>query len=256
MDENPASDDVRSITPQIIHTSCVKNQLYTFPPLNETLYLHFGGFQKIASLSPYVNLTSLWLNNNSIRVIEGLSSLKRLICLYLHENLILQIDGLSELTDLETLVLSHNYIKRIENLGTLTKLHTLEIDRNQLNDDGIHGILEVPTVGVLNLSNNSIENESFLTMFPQLSELRVLKLEGNPIARNMIQYRRRLLNTIPTLTYLDDAPVTELEIRCVKAWAKGGREAEVAERTRIRRESEEMKARNRKAVKQANRKSG
>jgi dynein assembly factor 1 len=246
---------LREITPKDIHDSCVKNRLYTYPQLNDTLYLHFSGFQKIASLDPYLNLTSLWLNNNSINVIEGLSSLTRLVCLYLQGNVIQKIDGLSALTQLETLVLSHNYIKKIENLSTLTRLHTLEIDHNSIaTEDGLRGLLEVPTVGALNLSDNRLESEGFVEVISQLPQINLLKLNGNPIARTMSQYRRRLLNAIPTLTYLDDAPVTETELRCAQAWTKGGREAESAERERIRQEKEDAKARNRREVRRMNRK--
>jgi dynein assembly factor 1 len=232
----------------------VKNRLYTFPQLNETLYLHFAGFQRIDSLDPYVNLTSLWLNNNSINIIEGLSSLKQLVCLYLQCNVIERIAGLSELVNLETLVLSHNYIKRIENLESLTKLHTLEMDHNYIgNEEGLRGILSVPTVSALNLSFNRLETEAFLPVVSQLPQLNLLKLDGNPIARTMSQYRRRLLNAIPTLTYLDDMPVTEMEQRCAQAWAKGGRDAEAAERARIRQENEDAMTRNRKELRRMNR---
>jgi dynein assembly factor 1 len=213
----------------------VKNHLYTFPQLNDTLYLHFSGFQRIDLLAPYVNLTSLWLNNNSIHVIEGLSLLRRLVCLYLQGNVIQRICGLAELTDLETLVLSHNYIKTIENLGALAKLHTLEIDHNPIAcADGLRGLLEVPTVGALDLSHNRLETEEFLPLISRLPPLNLLKLDGNPIARTISQYRRRLLNAMPTLAYLDDMPVPETEMRCARAWASGSRDAEAAERERIR----------------------
>lgn len=252
--EEEEEEQIKAITPQDIHDSCVKNQLYTFPELNEVLYLCFGCFQKIDSLDPYVNLTSLWLNNNSINVIEGLGSCKKLVCLYLQGNVIERIEGLEELVNLETLVLSSNYIKKIEGLSTLTKLHTLEIDHNQIaRSEDLQGLLDCPSLGVLNLSNNKLESEDFLPIVSKLPELRLLKLEGNPIARVMSQYRRRLLNAMPNLTFLDDSPVKESEVRCAQAWARGGREAEMAERAKIKQEEEDEKTRHRRELRRINR---
>jgi dynein assembly factor 1 len=232
----------------------VKNHLYTFPELNETLYLHFSCFQRIGSLDPYVNLTSLWLNNNAINVIEGLSSLTKLVCLYLQGNVIERIDGLDALVNLETLVLSSNYIKKIENLGRLTKLHTLDLDHNSIaNPANLAGVLEVPSVGVFNISHNKLETEDFVAIVSQMPNLNLLKLEGNPIARTMSQYRRRLLNAMPRLRYLDDQPVTEADIRCAVAWARGGRDAEMEERAAIRREKDEVETRQRRDLRRSNR---
>jgi hypothetical protein len=88
-------------------------------------------------------------------------------------------------------------------------------------------------------------------MFAQLPALCVLKLEGSPVARTMVRYRWRFLNGILSLTYFDDAPVSEVEMLCDRVWEKGGREAEAAERERIRRESDQAKEENRRAVKLA-----
>ena len=44
------------------------------------------------------------------------------------------------------------------------------------------------------------------------------------------QYRKRMISSIPTLSYLDDRPVFALERICAEAWAKGGLEAEKAAR--------------------------
>jgi hypothetical protein len=49
-------------------------------------------------------------------------------------------------------------------------------------------------------------------------------------------------------------PVNETEVRCARAWAKGGRDEEAAERERIRQEKEDAKTRNRREVRRMNRK--
>lgn len=243
------------ITPEEILSSCARNQLYSIPELNDTLFLHYGGYNRIASLEPYVNLTSLWLNNNSIGVIEGLSTLKNLVCLYLNGNVIRKIEGLDELVNLETLCLSNNYIRKIEHLSNLKKLHTLELDHNQIAEpENFQEVQSLPVLGNLNLSFNRIESEGFLPIFAQLKQLALLKLEGNPVARTMSQYRRKILFRIPSLTYLDDSPVNELDIRCAKAYMEGGSTAEMEERRRYRQEKEDEKTRNRRELRRANRK--
>lgn len=257
MNDNDSDDEFRTkfITPQDILESCVRNQLYTIPELNETLFLHFGGFNRISSLEPYINLTSLWLNNNSIGVIEGLSSLKNLICLYLNGNVIKKIEGLDELENLETLCLSNNYIKKIENVSALKKLHTLELDHNYIEEpENIRNVVDLPALGNLNLSFNKLDSEEFLPIISNLQHLALLKLEGNPIARTMSQYRRKILYKMPTLTYLDDSPVSELDIRCARAYMEGGRDAEMEERQRYRKEKEDEKTRNRRELRRVNRK--
>lgn len=255
LEEEEEEDQPKWITPNDIKESCIKNKLYTVPELNETLYLHYNGYQRIGSLEPYTNLTSLWLNNNLISTIEGLSTLKNLICLYLNDNGIEKIEGLDELVNLETLCLSNNFISKIENLSNLKKLHTLEIDHNNIKSaENIKGVLEAPSLVNLNLSRNKLETEDFLPIVSQLKSLSVLKMMGNPVARIMSQYRRKILYQMPQLTYLDENPVNELEIRCSKAFMEGGREAEIKEREKYRQEKEDERIKNRKELRRANRK--
>ena len=53
---------------------CEKDELYDNPDLNEKLYLHYKGFDKIENLDEYINLRALWLNNNGLTKIEGLEA--------------------------------------------------------------------------------------------------------------------------------------------------------------------------------------
>ena len=52
-------EELKIITPEDIKNSCKKNNLYTVPELNEVLYLHYDGCQKIANFDPYANVTSM-----------------------------------------------------------------------------------------------------------------------------------------------------------------------------------------------------
>lgn len=67
----------------------------------------------------------------------------------------------------------------------------------------------------------------------------VLYLHGNPILRNLKQYRRKMIVGLPSLTYLDERPVFAEERRVVEAWARGGDAEETSERSKIREEKKE-----------------
>lgn len=51
---------------------CENDRLYSEPSLNDILYLHYKGFNKIGNLDEYTNLHSITLNNNGFTKIEGL----------------------------------------------------------------------------------------------------------------------------------------------------------------------------------------
>ena len=57
------------------------NGYYYQPKLNHSLHLHYKAFSKIQNLESFVNLKTLYLENNCITKIENLSHLKNLSCL-------------------------------------------------------------------------------------------------------------------------------------------------------------------------------
>ena len=54
------------LTEKFIRDLCESNGQYATPSLNDTLYLHYKGFNKIEHLKAYVNLKSIWLECNGI----------------------------------------------------------------------------------------------------------------------------------------------------------------------------------------------
>lgn len=72
---------------------CEKESLPAEPSLNDVLYLQYKGFQRIIpeTISLYINLKTLYLNNNGIVKIEGLHMLRELNNLYLNNNFIEKI---------------------------------------------------------------------------------------------------------------------------------------------------------------------
>jgi dynein assembly factor 1, axonemal len=57
-----------------------------------------------------------------------------------------------------------------------------------------------------------------LDVFSNMSDLRCLYLRGNPVVSKVRNYRKTMIATIKSLTYLDDRPVFEVERRCAEAW--------------------------------------
>lgn len=77
-----------------------------------------------------------------------------------------------------------------------------------------------------------------------MPNLACLYLTGNPFVSNLRNYRKTLIASIPSLTYLDDRPVFDTERRCAEAWARGGTEGERSERERCKAEEKERERRN------------
>ena len=237
----------KPISNKLLNEVIKKNNLYITPHLNEVLYLQFLGITKIKNLSPFVNLMSLWLNNNAITVIEGLDELVNLKSLNLAHNLIEKISGLDKLDKLDTLVLSHNYISQIEGLSGCKCLTTLQLDYNKLRSpESLRNLSEVPSLQALNVNNNMIESPDFIDSIKGLKNLSVLRMIGNDVIKRVNEYKRKLMIQFPHLKYLDDAPIEEHERRLLSAWISGGEEAEAKEKELIQKEKEQKHEENMK----------
>lgn len=71
------------MTEEFVLQLCDYNGQYTIPKLNDGLYLHYKGFDRIMNLDNFVNIKVLYLENNCIKEITGLSHMKNLTCLFL-----------------------------------------------------------------------------------------------------------------------------------------------------------------------------
>ena len=85
---------------------------------------------------------------------------------------------------------------------------------------------------VLDLQDNRIEDPKVLEIFESMPKLRVLNLMKNGVCGKIRMYRKTVTVRCKELTYLDDRPVFPRDRACAEAWAKGGPEAEKAERVR------------------------
>ena len=153
-------DGVPRMTFNAIKVSCLRNQGWETPELNDVLYLHFAGFRKIEGLEPFYNVRTLYLESNGLDTIEGLEALTKLRCLFLHQNCITSISaGLAGLTELITLNLSQNHIKTVENLSCLPNLETLNLSKNYITTtEDLADIALCPKLRSIDLQTNSIED--------------------------------------------------------------------------------------------------
>lgn len=223
-----------------IRQSCMENNGYETPELNDKLYLHFRGFKRIENLDEYTACKAIWLDSNGLDKIEGLSSLTELRCLYLGKNLISKIEGLDTLVNLHTLDLSNNRITTLENLSCCLGLKTILLGRNQLTTaDSIRHVVDCQLLECIDVTNNQLDGEDVMSALAQVPALVTLSISGNEVCK-LPSFRKRTIVAMPRLGYLD-RPIDELERLAAVAFVNGGVEAE----TRAREDWREMQKKKR-----------
>lgn len=235
----------KRITPKVLKVLVKEQSIFQVPELNDKLYLHYHGFERIEGLEAWTGLKALWLEGNGLHEIRGLDTLKQLRCLYLHQNCLKKLENLQCCPLLSTLQVNNNFIDRISGLGGLPLLSTLHLSNNHLTSaDDLLGLLECPGLRVLDLQNNRLDDKRIFDVLEALPVLSVLQLQGNPVVPTLTQYRRNTIHRCRALSYLDDRPIFEEERLAVDAWAVGGLPAEREERRRQRQEKDDRHRKN------------
>lgn len=222
---------------------CEKDGLYEFPEMNNKLYLHFKGFRKIENLSLFINLRTLYLENNLIEKIENLDCLPNLEFLFLQNNLIKEITNLDKNLRLKAINLHQNSILKIDNLAHLKELSNLDLSNNYIKTfEQLEHLKELKSIETLTLTQNQIEyDEKILGLFGCMSQLKCVYLSGNDFYRQCPKYRQQMVGTCKQLQYLDERPVTIKERRCADKFIEGGDEAYKLESEKIKQEELQQK---------------
>ena len=240
----PAFAMANEMTKEWLKAHCKESGGYGTPSLNDKLYLHFKGFDRIQNLEEYTGLKSIFLEGNGLEDLTGLEACLELRCLFAQQNMIFAIPPTLP-KSLSTLNVSNNNISSLDNVSTLPDLETLQASHCKLKDlDAIRDLRNCPALTCVDLQQNKIDGdpEEMVRLFASVPKLACLYLQGNPIVSSLRQYRKRMISEIPGLAYLDDRPVFPLERLCAEAWAKGGLDAEKAARKEYK-DAEEAKQR-------------
>lgn len=210
--------------------SCLENNGYETPELNDKIYLHFRGFRKIENLDKFFGCKALWLDSNGFSKIENLEPLVDLRCLYISKNLISKMEGLDALKNLTILDLSNNRLTKIENLSCCPNLQTINVSHNVLSSvDTIAHFQQCPALNNIDMTNNRLEaDEAFFDTLRGIPALVALSVNGNDITK-LASFRKKMIAKLPKLGYLD-RPIDLQERTFAEAFVNGGPEAEAAAR--------------------------
>jgi hypothetical protein len=216
------------MTPEAVLETCIENEGYETPELNDKLYLHFKGYQRIENLDAYTGCKGLFVESNGLTKIEGLEAMVDLRTIYLQQNLLTSIENLSHLKQLRVIDLSQNKLTHLSGLDQLPLLNTLNVAQNRItNAEGLRHLENCLPIENLDLSCNKLEDVEILDVFAKMPKLYSLKFAGNPVVSNTRHFRKTSLCKLPNVRYLD-RPVTSLERMAALAYQDGGREAEIA----------------------------
>lgn len=225
-------DGLPEMTADEVKLSCLENNGFETPELNDKIYLHFRGFKKIENLEAYTGCKSIWLESNGFTEIENLSALQELRCLYLSKNLIGNIKGLNDLVNLTILDVSYNRLASIDNLSCCVNLQTLNASHNALSSaDSIRHLQECSSLQNIDLTSNRLQkDEDVLSVFQNMPALVAMSVNGNDVTK-LPTFRKKTIASMPKLGYLD-RPIDEQERCFATAFIEGGSEAETAARNK------------------------
>lgn len=140
-----------------------------------------------------------FIHQNGLSSLDGLGcKCPGIVCLNVSSNQLTSLAGVEGCSLLSTLLCADNRLESVHDISPLlscSDLQTLDLRRNDLSDF-----------------------DELVECLRQLPHLKCLYLEGNPLARQTHDYRKRLVSALPHLTYLDDRPVFDEERHRAETW--------------------------------------
>lgn len=237
----PETDEGKAImTKKFLVHCCEFHGGYSTPELNDKLYANGHYLTGIDCIEEFTDLKCLSLEFNNIPRIENLSHMTKLRTLFLKGNQIKKIEGLHTLVELDTLVLESNGIEMIEGLENCKKLTKLDLSKNRLSGvESLEHLKMIPSLKMLLLKENIIPyQKEIFDFFVATLKVRYLELMGNTFL-GMPQYRKRMIVSIPSITWLDERGVDDKERQLAEAFLEGGAEGCEEKINQLKQESDQ-----------------
>jgi len=233
-EEDDTMISIPVMSKQELQTVALSSGGYSTPSLNDNLYIHNKGYQRIENLDEYCNLKALWLNGNGLTNLENLSHLSELRCLFLQQNALTTTENLVGLTSLVQLDLSENNLRTVTGLAHLPNLTTLNLSNNALsNASSISHLKECKQLSSLDLSKNHLDGSDIIDCLAGIEKLTSINMEGNPVTNKTSYFRKKTVVACKSLRYLD-RPIFDNERETSEAWNKGGLNLERETKEKLR----------------------
>lgn len=191
--------------------------VYETPELNECLFLHGLGISHVCPKfgEQYINLVQLSLENNMLSMTGNLQKCVNLRLLNLRGNSFTCIhfeNDFGTMKSLEELNLDGNKIESFQAplRNNCSPLNQIRLSRNRLS--AMVDFSSFKSIELVDVSHNVISDSPLSEMSDFLPpSIKQVYLSPNPFIQFTKQYRRSVIELVPSLCYLDRGFVTDLE---------------------------------------------
>ena len=153
------------------------------PLLSKTRVLNLSNtnLQDISPLAGFLQVRSLWLDNNKIKSLDSLGSLRNLVFLSLNNNNISNAEMIGEMSDLKWVFLNHNQIIDVDFASRLKTLKFLGLKGNLISNPEPLFALSPSTYIIVN-------NNPFVKMMCDIKKEKKSRV-NNVISKNCFDVR-------------------------------------------------------------------
>lgn len=146
--------------------------------------------EQTAGLQPFTQLLSLDLSRNNVEALDALpGSLLHLNAAY---NRVESVESLAALSRLVELNLSYNLLTSLQPLEQCVHLQVLLVAGNRIGS--LQGLASLALLECLDLKCNYVERLPEVRLLSLNAALRVLTLQGNPVAKVAASYRAAIVS--------------------------------------------------------------